>query len=284
MQRPYIKSNYFAFFSIVTLIFSFILNEVFALSQNIPKTVFFTMALVIGIGALMPEFAEYRTVYSSYAPRIQTKGYLLLACLSIIFNALASGFVAYTINENVASGIVGAFPWMLAHGIVGSAIAIMVYLTIHKITDSPPVRKNMVWVAIISALLSALIFTPAGSVGWMIRQAQPNIVISFILKNTVAIPATAMLSAAITHSVLISIERNESKEAVLRGLEFLLATISLTCISTSFITLVGNCYATEKSPLLIFSFLTFYMLFLAVFRITFYLISALPIRLLAASR
>ena len=198
-------------------------------------------------------------------------------------NAIASGFVAIINNGYIVSGFVGILPWMVAHGIVGSAVAIMTYLTIHKITEAPVVRRNIVWVAIVSALLSALIFTPAGVIGWLIRETQSNKVISFILKNTIAIPSAAILSAAITHSILISTERKESKEGVLRGLELLLATISLSCISTSFVSLVGNCYATEKSVFLIFSFLTFYMLFLAVYRISFYLISALPIKLLAAN-
>lgn len=102
-----------------------------------------------------------------------------------------------------------------------------------------------------------------------------NPIKAFIVDSLIITIASAILSASFVHCLLIVLD-SKPRDFILRNLDKFVASIALLHISTGFVSAVGNFTKEHKSLLIIFSFIQFYILFLACFRVTLFIINRVP--------
>lgn len=100
----------------------------------------------------------------------------------------------------------------------------------------------------------------------------------FLYDNLIINTGSAILSAVIVHCFLLTLKAG-TRNLILGHLEKLVASIALLHISSGFVTSVGHLTNDYKLLVLILPFVQFYLLYLATFRIFFYLINVTPYQL-----
>lgn len=102
-----------------------------------------------------------------------------------------------------------------------------------------------------------------------------NPIKAFIVDSLIITVASSILSAVIVHCLLLILDCRP-RDYILRNLDKIVASAALLHISTGFVTAVGNFSKEHKFLLIVFSFIQFYLLFLAGFRITLFIINSFP--------
>ena len=278
-----IKGTYLLVFALANEIAQVILNYTLHISVVTPLYVGHIISIMAGIAAFFPSYSEYKQKYQAYKLSSGLRPYIVLIVVAILLNSMASGKAAVIFKGEIVRWIISAFPWMAIHSFVTMCVVIMILVAIHKISSVEIEQSIMIRVAVVSALITAVVFTPAGTVGWVIREQSSNAISSFVLKNLVVIPAMSLVVALIVHLILVALSAKITS-SILNGLEVLLATVVLFAISTGFVSIIGNFGEQDKSVTLILSFLQFYLFFLSVFKIAFYAVNVAPITLLSANR
>jgi len=268
-----IRSKYLASFTLLSIVIQmYIYYFDRVLINEITIGIGFAISICLAISSVIPDYESYSEIYSKaplYNPTINQFG--ILIALVILFNSASSGFVAYWVQGDVIAGILGSIKWIFIHGIAAASIMGMTILTVHRIIDESISKSRFILLCLFSALLAGSIFTPSGTLGWYIRESYDDVLIAFIIKSAIVVPAMAILVSLLSHIFFLSISKSINLSKVFHSLEMIIASITLFAMASIFISLIGNSNEEMKSISLMLLFVQFFLFFIAVYRIVFYL-------------
>jgi hypothetical protein len=268
-----VRNKYMASFGIMSLACQFYVDiTVFNNTISFSYIGYFVSAIT-SIASFFPEFETYIDNYKEdIQHHISLKFFFQLLFILLLINSAVSGICAYLSRDSIVSGVIGVMPWITIHFIVAFCIITMLYATISRLTDNFISYKEILSSSLISALISVIIITPTGTIGWFVsKYFSSNQLTALLIVSTLYIFSNAIVIGILTHYLVITFPKQATRKSILRGIEFIVATASLFGIVEYFITMTGDMSEEMKKPPIILLCFQYFLLFLAVYHISFFL-------------
>ena len=117
------------------------------------------------------------------------------------------------------------------------------------VTDTFSKFLGMEYPTAYAGIIASTLFTPAGTVGWVVREAFNNSVMAFLAKSVIVVIVFAIVSGFVLVEIIRYIPATvDINRRFFIGLESLIVSVSIAYISLYFITHIGSMPEKIKNP------------------------------------
>lgn len=279
-MKPRIKINEPLFiFGIVNVVCQWFAEVDIKFIAKFPFYLALIISFILLLDDKMPKYHEYADAYDNYVAKIKDRKLRYNTAITAITMTLCvSASISLALSKDVIIGILSAVQWMSIHFVVSGSIVWMIYKAIVCIIDSETsfISRDYIskrdWLVKSCAILSILIMTNSGSLGFFFREMLHDKLIGFVIDDLIITAASAILAAIYIHLMLMLIQV-DGRINILKSMEVIITSAALLHISTGYVSAVGRLNGPMKQLSLILLFPQSYLVFVSIFRWVFWKIN-----------
>lgn len=215
---------------------------------------------------------EHHRFLSLGAPEglLKTRALLGLSAFAAMTIFAAAEVVSRSLGGFSWGYLAGGSPFFLVHFVSGAFCTAGAEILIVSLAPGIIDKNVLIRSAVAGGLLTNAIFTPAGILGWLIRQRMGSAILeAFVWKSLIVVPAMAVACACISGVIFLSIRGVQYRRALLSGIDVMIWVFSIVGIALSVTALVGNLDERERRrAALLLLVPVFVTIFVAAYRIS----------------